>query len=188
MNQNNTLTSSDKFQLNTNTVLWFTGLSGSGKTTIASALEKRLIEEGYKVLLLDGDDLRKGLNKDLGFSEADRMENLRRASEVAKLFAGKGFIVLCSFVSPTENLRSMTKEIIGDINFTLIFVNTPLDICEERDVKGLYAKARAGLIPDFTGISAPFEEPVNPDITVNTTKMNVDECVNTILDYLNKKY
>ncbi len=175
------------YSYDSNPVLWFTGLSGSGKTTIASALEKRLNEKGLKVFLLDGDVLRNGLNKDLEFSEADRKENLRRASEVAKLFAGNGFIVLCSFVSPTEDLRSMIKEIIGSKNLTSIFVKTPIEVCEKRDVKGLYAKARAGLIPDFTGITAPFEEPLNPDITVDTTKMNVDECVNEILSFINKK-
>lgn len=189
MYQNKTIDSFGKssISLGTNPVLWFTGLSGSGKTTIALALEKKLIEKGFKVLLLDGDVLRKGLNKDLGFSESDRRENLRRASEVANLFAENGFIVLCSFVSPTENLRSMIKEIIGSNKFTSIFVNTPMAICEARDVKGLYAKARAGLIPDFTGISAPFEEPVSPDIIVDTTKMNVDKCVSEILSYFNIK-
>ncbi len=189
MQNNETVNSSGESpnSTNSNPVIWFTGLSGSGKTTIATALKKRLSDMGFKVFLLDGDVLRSGLNSDLGFSDSDRTENLRRAAEVAKTFAAEDYIVLCSFVSPRENLRSMVRKIINNKHFTCIYVMTPLEICELRDIKGLYAKARANLIPDFTGISAPFEVPANPDVTLDTTNMEVDLCVNEILNYLTNK-
>jgi len=159
------------------TVLWFTGLSGSGKSTIAEALEKELYKKGYLVKVLDGDNVRSGLNSNLGFSLEDRAENIRRIAEVAKLFLESGVIVLCSFVSPTKDIRQQAKEIIGANDFNEIYVNTPLEVCEKRDVKGLYKKARAGEIKGFTGIDSPFEEPQNPAINLKTTELTVEQSV-----------
>ena len=159
------------------TVLWFTGLSGSGKSTIAEALEKELYKSGYFVKVLDGDNIRSGINKNLSFSLEDRTENIRRIAEVAKLFLESGVIVLCSFVSPTINIRQQAKEIIGANDFNEIFVDTPLEVCESRDVKGLYKKARAGEIKGFTGIDSPFENPVNPKLILKTTELTVEQCV-----------
>lgn len=168
-------------------VIWFTGLSGSGKSTIANALEKKLHELDIDSYTLDGDNLRLGLNKDLSFSLEDRTENLRRVAEVAKLFKDSGQVVLTSFVSPLRLQRDNAKTIIGGKMFYEVFVNTPLEECEKRDVKNLYKKARAGEITDFTGISSPFEAPIHPDIEVNTVEESLNEIVNKILgDVLEK--
>ncbi|MEE9438890.1 MAG: adenylyl-sulfate kinase [Saprospiraceae bacterium] len=161
-------------------VLWFTGLSGSGKSTIAEAIEKELYNKGYFVKLLDGDNIRSGINSNLGFSIEDRMENIRRIAHVAKLFLDSGAIVLCSFVSPTLAIRAKAEKIIGSADFKEIFIDTPLKICEERDVKGLYKKARAGEINGFTGIDSPYEAPVNA-LVVKTENKSIKLCVNTIL-------
>lgn len=165
-------------------VLWFTGLSGSGKSTIAAGLEKLLFSKGFFVQVLDGDNTRTGINKNLGFSLEDREENIRRVSEVSKLFVDAGIICLNSFVSPTREIRTMARSIIGAENFTEVFVNTPLEICEQRDVKGLYKKARAGEIKSFTGIDSPFEEPLNPDIEVLTKDQSVEESVQFVFDQI----
>ena len=165
--------------------LWFTGLSGSGKTTIGNALEKRLIESGLLTQLLDGDIVRMGINSNVGFSNEDRKENIRRIAEVAKLFVNCGVITICCFVSPTEEIRRIARNIIGAEDFAEIFVSTPLDVCEQRDIKGLYAKARTGELKDFTGVSAPFEAPANTLLTLNTDELSVEECVQMILNKLN---
>jgi adenylylsulfate kinase len=164
--------------------VWFTGLSGSGKTTIAIALEKELHLKGILTQILDGDNIRAGINNNLGFSEVDRLENIRRIAEVTKLFVNCGVVTICCFVSPTEEIRSIAKSIIGEDDFVEVFVNTPLAICEQRDVKGLYAKARTGEIKDFTGISSPFEEPKNPAIVVKTNEISVQESVTMIIEKL----
>ena len=162
--------------------IWFTGLSGSGKTTIAIALEKELYKKGLLTQVLDGDNIRTGINNNLGFSESDRTENIRRIAEVTKLFVNTGIITICCFVSPTEEIRNAAKNIIGAADFVEVFVNTPIAICEQRDVKGLYAKARKGEIKDFTGINAPFETPANPDIELKANEWTVDDCVGIILE------
>ncbi len=162
-------------------VIWFTGLSGSGKTTLASLLEKRLFELNYFCQILDGDNVRSGINKNLRFTEEDRIENIRRIAEVAKLFMNCGIILICSFISPTNEMRQMAKEIVGEEDFLEVFVNTPLEVCEHRDPKGLYKKARAGIIPNFTGISAPFEKPDNPFIEVDNANPNLDYTVRELL-------
>lgn len=166
-------------------VIWFTGLSGSGKSTVAAALDHRLFEEGRFSYILDGDNVRHGLNGDLGFSPEDREENIRRIGEVAKLFAHAGSIVLTAFISPYRGDRdrvrdSMTRE----TDFIEVLVDCPLDICEERDPKGLYKKARSGEIPQFTGISAPYETPEKPELVVNTGELSVNECVDVVMAYL----
>ncbi len=161
-------------------VLWFTGLSGSGKSTIAQHLEKKLFSEGFFVQLLDGDNIRSGINNNLGFSLEDRNENIRRISEVSKLFLNAGVICLNSFVSPTIEIRNAAKQIIGSEDFIEVFVNTPIEICEARDVKGLYKKARAGEIKGFTGIDSPYEAPPNPDIDVKTENQTIEESVDQI--------
>jgi len=155
--------------------LWFTGLSGSGKSTIAIALENKLFEEGFTTQILDGDNIRTGISNNLRFSMDDRTENIRRIAEVSKLFVNAGIITINSFVSPTAAIRAQAKEIIGQKNFIEIFVNTPLAICEARDVKGLYKKARAGEIKNFTGLDAPFEAPNPPDIEVETEHKTIEE-------------
>lgn len=165
-------------------VLWFTGLSGSGKTTIAIALEKELHEKGLLTQVLDGDNIRTGINNNLGFSDADRTENIRRIAEVAKLFVNSGIITICCFVSPTEDIRNTARTIIGAGDFIEIFVNTPLALCEQRDVKGLYAKARKGEIADFTGISAPFENPAHPSLEIRTDESSIAESVKKIRTYM----
>ena len=162
-------------------VLWLTGLSGSGKTTIAKVLEKKLHHQGFFTQLLDGDNVRAGINNNLGFSEQDRTENIRRIAEVSKLFINCGVITINCFVSPTEKIRGVAKAIIGQENFIEIFVNTPLEVCESRDTKGLYAKARKGEVKNFTGISAPFESPENPIIVVKTENQTVEESANFVL-------
>lgn len=168
-------------------VLWFTGLSGSGKSTIANALEKHLLECGIHTYILDGDNVRKGLNKDLTFSPEDRKENIRRIGEVANLMVDAGLVVLSAFVSPYRADREQVRKIAGNDNFIEIFVNTPIETCEERDVKGLYAKARKGEIHNFTGISAPYEAPLNPDIEINTDKLTIAESVAFIYSKIETK-
>ena len=163
------------------TVLWFTGLSGSGKTTLAEALERKLFNQGFLTQVLDGDNIRSGINNNLSFTEEDRTENIRRIAEVSKLFINCGVITLCSFVSPTDKIRNVVSEIVGEEDFFEIYVSTPIEVCEERDIKGLYAKARAGEIKDFTGISAPFEAPKNPKITIDTSQHSIEECVDILL-------
>jgi len=155
--------------------IWLTGLSGSGKTSVASWLEQKLHSEGFLVQVLDGDNIRSGINNNLGFSEEDREENIRRIAEVSKLFLGCGVITINSFVSPTNKMRKLAKNIIGANNFVEVFISTSLEVCEERDVKGLYKKARKGEIKNFTGIDAPFEEPENPDCVLETKNNTVEE-------------
>ncbi len=165
-------------------VIWMTGLSGSGKSTIAIALEKELVQKGFLTQVLDGDNIRTGINNNLGFSDADRTENIRRIAEVSKLFVNCGVITINCFVSPTNAIRNAAKEIIGKEDFVEVFIDTPIEICEQRDVKGLYKKARAGEIKDFTGINAPFEAPENAAIVVKTAHKTVEESVNTILEQI----
>ena len=165
-------------------MLWFTGLSGSGKTTIAIALERELHKRGLLCRVLDGDNIRSGINNNLGFSEEDRKENIRRIAEVAKLFVDTGIITIAAFISPTHEIREQAKAIIGVDDFYEIYISTPLSECENRDVKGLYAKARGGEISDFTGISAPFDEPVNPDLSLDTSILSVEESVEQLLDLI----
>lgn len=162
-------------------VVWFTGLSGSGKSTVAVEVERRLVEAGRATYLLDGDNLRFGLNKDLSFSESDRRENIRRIAEVAKLFADAGLIVLAAFISPYREDREALRQSIGEGRFIEVSINTPLSVCEARDTKGLYAKARAGEISDFTGISAPYEEPENPEIAIDTSQVPLDEAAQSVI-------
>ncbi|MBU0677268.1 MAG: adenylyl-sulfate kinase, partial [Verrucomicrobia bacterium] len=165
-------------------VLWLTGLSGSGKSTIAHALEIRLTEQGHVAYVLDGDNIRHRLNGDLGFSEADRNENIRRIAEVARLFADCGVICVPAFIAPFRQAREEARRIIGPENFLEVFVSASLETCERRDPKGLYRKARAGEVPAFTGVSSPYEEPENPDITLDTGEKSVDECVCELLQLL----
>ncbi|AXX90465.1 adenylyl-sulfate kinase [Arcobacter suis] len=167
-------------------ILWFTGLSGSGKSTIANAVEAELFKRGRKTYLLDGDNVRHGLNKDLGFSESDRIENIRRIGEVSKLFVDSGLIVLTAFISPFKSDRQIAKSLVNYHEFIEIFIDTPLEICEQRDPKGLYKKARDGAIKNFTGISSPYEEPLEPQIHIKTNKNTVQECVDKIIYYLIK--
>ncbi|HQU59299.1 MAG TPA: adenylyl-sulfate kinase, partial [Saprospiraceae bacterium] len=152
-------------------VVWLTGLSGSGKSTIAQHLERRLYNEGYFAQVLDGDNIRHGINNNLGFSEEDRQENIRRIAEVAKLYVQSGLITINSFISPTRDIRQMARDIIGDEDFIEVFINAPLEVCEARDVKGLYEKARAGQIKGFTGIDAPYEAPETPALEVRTDQL-----------------
>ena len=161
-------------------MLWFTGLSGSGKSTLAIALERELYNSGILCRILDGDNIRTGINNNLGFTEADRVENIRRIAEVAKLFVDCGVVTIAAFISPTEQIRQMAADIIGKDDFFEIYVNTPLEVCEERDVKGLYKKARQGEIKNFTGIYAPFEAPLNPAITIDTSACSLEESVNLL--------
>lgn len=165
-------------------MVWFTGLSGSGKSTVAIALERALQERGLLCRVLDGDNIRSGINNNLGFSAEDRVENIRRIAEVCKLFIDTGVITIAAFISPTNDLREMVSSIIGEDSFLEIYVNTPIEECERRDVKGLYAKARKGDIKDFTGISAPFEAPVHPVLTLDTSVLTVEESVNKLLDLI----
>jgi adenylylsulfate kinase len=164
-------------------LLWFTGLSGAGKSTLAHALEERLYQMGYHTFVLDGDNVRHGLCSDLGFSNEDRVENIRRISEVAKLVIEAGVIVLTAFISPFWADREKARQLVGK-DFVEIYCNCPLNVCEDRDVKGLYRRAKAGEIKEFTGISSPYEEPVHPELVIDTGTKNIDECVDQILDYL----
>lgn len=164
-------------------VLWFTGLSGSGKSTIAKGVEEQLHAGGYFAVVLDGDNVRTGINNNLGFSDEDRKENIRRIAEVAKLFVANGVVVICSFVSPTEEIREQARTIIGEADFKEVFINTPIEECEKRDVKGLYAKARKGEIKDFTGISAPFEAPVSPALEVLTHNKTIEQSVSDVMAF-----
>ena len=166
-------------------ILWFTGLSGSGKSTLANAVDHRLHDLGHNSYVLDGDNVRHGLNGDLGFSPEDRTENIRRIGEVAKLFADAGTLALTAFISPYRADRDRIRNTAGrDGDFVEVFVSCPLSVCEERDPKGMYAKARAGEIPEFTGISAPYEEPQNPELIVDTASQTIDQCVAQVLDFL----
>lgn len=168
-------------------LLWFTGLSGSGKSTIANVVEQELYKQGFKTYTLDGDNIRKGINNDLTFSPEDRTENIRRIAETANLMVDAGLIVLAAFVSPYKKDRENIKHIVKDVNFVEIFVNTSVEECERRDVKGLYKKARAGEIKNMTGISAPYEAPENPDIEIQTEIETVEEAVQKIIEYLTPK-
>ncbi|WP_171785342.1 adenylyl-sulfate kinase [Clostridium acetobutylicum] len=164
-------------------VLWFTGLSGSGKSTVASALEKKLYEMGYLTYLLDGDNLRYGLNSDLGFKSEDRTENIRRVSEVAKLFADAGIITITTFISPFIEDRNNARKLLGK-DFVEVYIDCPIEVCEKRDPKGIYKKARNGEIKNFTGIDSPYEKPEKPEITVETYKDTEEKCVDNIIEYL----
>jgi len=168
-------------------VLWFTGLSGAGKSTVANALEKALFQRGHHSYLLDGDNVRHGLNRDLGFSDDERVENIRRIGEVAKLMADAGLVVLTAFISPFRADRAMVRELMEDGEFIEIHVDAPIETCEARDPKGLYAKARAGVIRNFTGIDSPYEAPESPEVVVDTARMSVDECVEELLAYLKRR-
>lgn len=168
-------------------LIWFTGLSGSGKSTLAVQLEAQLHAKGFKTYLLDGDNIRTGLNKDLTFSDEDRAENIRRIGEVAKLFLDSGIVVLSAFISPFKSEREKVREIVGNENYVEIFVNTPIEICEQRDVKGLYKRARAGEVKNFTGIDSPYEAPENPDITIATNQMSVDDAVALLVKLVESK-
>ena len=165
-------------------MLWFTGLSGSGKSTVAIALERELHRRGLLCRILDGDNIRTGINANLGFSADDRKENIRRIAEVAKLFVDTGIITIAAFISPTEELRQMAAEIIGHDDFKEIYISTPIEECERRDVKGLYAKARRGEVKDFTGISAPFEAPACPALKLDTSHLSIEESVDQLLKLL----
>lgn len=164
-------------------VIWLMGLSGAGKTAIAMLLEKTLHEKGFLTQVLDGDNLRTGLNSDLDFSEKSRKENIRRAAEVAKILINCGVIVIASFITPTHEMQNLVKDILGKDLFE-VFLDCPLEICEKRDVKGLYAKARAGLIKNFTGIDSPFQPPIQPDLVLYTHTQSKENCLNTILDLI----
>ncbi|WP_326493549.1 adenylyl-sulfate kinase [Salinimicrobium sp. TH3] len=165
-------------------VVWFTGLSGSGKSTIANVVEKKLFEQGIHTYSLDGDNIRGGLNQNLGFSEEDRTENLRRIAEVAKLFMDAGEVILSAFITPMESDREIIKTIVGEDNFVEVFVNTSVEECERRDVKGLYKKARAGEIENFTGISAPFEKPNNPAVEIRTEEETIERSAQRVLAHI----
>jgi len=194
MNQNivwhdHKITKADRNKLNKNRpcILWFTGLSGSGKSTVANATEELLYQLGAKTYLLDGDNVRHGLNKDLGFSDTDRIENIRRIGEVAKLFVDSGTLVLTAFISPFRAERDMVREFVEADEFVEIFIDTPLEVCESRDPKGLYKKARNGEIKNFTGIDSDYEAPANPEITVKTAEKSVEACAKEIIDHLIQK-
>jgi len=163
-------------------VIWFTGLSCSGKTTLAANLEKELFFRRFFCHVLDGDNIRMGINSNLGYSEEARMENIRRIAEASKLLINNGMITICSFISPTNKIRNLARRIIGENDFIEIFLNPPLKVCENRDIKGLYKKARAGLIQDFTGISSPFEAPENPDLEIDTSTMSIKDSVDLIFN------
>jgi len=165
-------------------VIWMTGLSGSGKTTIAKAVERYLYSIGILNQLLDGDNIRVGISNNLSFSEKDRSENIRRIAEVSKLFLNCGVVTLNCFVSPTIKIRKIAKDIIGEENFIEVYINASVETCENRDVKELYKKARIGEIKDFTGISAPFESPENPELEINTSELSIDESVQKVLNYI----
>ena len=163
-------------------MVWFTGLSGSGKSTIAMGVERELHKRGILCRILDGDNIRAGINSNLGFSAEDRMENIRRIAEIGKLFVQTGIVTLACFVSPTNNVRKLARGIIGEEDFKEVFVSTPLEECERRDVKGLYARARRGEVKDFTGISAPFEAPENPTLEIDTSHLSLENSVKMVVD------
>jgi adenylylsulfate kinase len=165
-------------------VLWLTGLSGSGKSTIAQALERRLFVEGFFPQVLDGDNIRTGINNNLSFSVEDRLENIRRIAEIAKLYLHSGIICINSFISPSRDMRQLARDIVGTDNFIEVYINAPLEVCEARDVKGLYQKARQGLIKGFTGIDDPYEAPENPEIEIRTDQLSLEASVNVIMDRL----
>lgn len=165
-------------------MVWFTGLSGSGKSTIAVALERELQRRAVVCRILDGDNIRSGINAGLGFSEADRVENIRRIAEVGKLFVDTGIVTIAAFISPSRELREMAARIVGEDDFVEVYVETPLEVCEQRDVKGLYAKARRGEIAQFTGVSAPFEAPEHPHVRIDTSQLSVEESVNRLLEVI----
>lgn len=165
-------------------MIWFTGLSGSGKSTVAMGVERELHKRGILCRILDGDNIRSGINKNLGFSDEDRRENIRRIAEVGKLLVDTGIVTLAAFISPTDESRSMASEIIGEEDFKEVYVSTPLEVCEQRDVKGLYARARKGEIKDFTGVSAPFEEPSSPALSIDTSVLSLEESVNKVLELI----
>jgi len=167
-------------------IIWFTGLSGSGKSTLANAVEQLLHQRKHHTYVLDGDNVRHGLNKNLGFSPADREENIRRIGEVSKLFADAGTVVMTAFISPYRADREQARALIAEDRFVEVFVECPLDVCEERDTKGLYKKARAGEIKEFTGISAPYEPPLHPEVTVNTAELSLEECAQKVIAFLEK--
>ena len=169
------------------TILWFTGLSCAGKSTLAYKVEEKFYERGLRAYVLDGDNVRTGLNKDLGFSAEDRKENIRRIADVAKLFVDAGLIVMAAFISPYEKDRKSARSIVEDDEFVEIYIKCSLDVCEHRDIKGFYKKARKGIIKNFTGIDAPYEEPEHPEIIVETDKMTVEESVNKIMNYLEER-
>jgi len=183
------ITKEDRKNLNQHgtAILWFTGLPSSGKSTLANEVEKRLITHAIRTYILDGDNVRMGLNKGLGFSEEDRAENIRRVGEVSKLFIDAGDIVLSAFVSPYRRDRDAIREKVEDGEFIEIFIKCPVEVCEQRDVKGLYKKAREGVIKGFTGIDDPYEEPLNPEIVIDTDKISLEEGTDIIINYLNEK-
>ena len=169
-------------------LIWFTGLSGSGKSTVANALEQQLYIDSHHTYLLDGDNIRHGLSKDLGFSDEDRVENIRRIGEASKLFVDAGLIVMTAFISPFKSDRNIARSLVEESEFIEIYMNTPLEVCEQRDPKGLYKKARAGVIPHFTGIDSDYEAPENPELTLNTAVHSTDECVVKIIDFLTRHH
>ncbi|MBL4799503.1 MAG: adenylyl-sulfate kinase [Oleispira sp.] len=168
-------------------IIWFTGLSGSGKSTIAGALEQKLFDLGQHTYLLDGDNVRHGLNKDLGFSDSDRVENIRRIGELSKLFVDAGIIVLSAFISPFRIERRMVRDLVGGMEFVEVYMSTPLATCEERDPKGLYQKARKGVIKNFTGIDSEYEVPESPEVILDTSIMSIEGCADAVIDYLQIK-
>ncbi|MDD7241814.1 MAG: adenylyl-sulfate kinase [Bacteroidaceae bacterium] len=165
-------------------MIWFTGLSGSGKSTVAMGLERELHAQGILCRILDGDNVRAGINNNLGFSAEDRIENIRRIAEIGKLFVQTGVVTLACFVSPTNDIRQMAREIVGKEDFLEVYISTPIEECERRDVKGLYARARKGEVKNFTGISAPFEAPVSADIDIDTSKIPLEESVRTLTELI----
>ena len=180
------MTRQDKEQLlgQKGIMVWFTGLSGSGKSTVAMGVERELHKRGILCRILDGDNIRAGINNNLGFSEEDRKENIRRIAEIGKLFVQTGIVTLACFVSPTNDIRQLAREIIGEQDFKEVFVSTPIEECERRDVKGLYARARKGEVKYFTGISAPFEEPEHPALSIDTSRLSLEESVNVVISLI----
>lgn len=177
----------EKLNRHRSAILWFTGLSGAGKSTLAHAIEERLHQMGCRTYVFDGDNVRHGLNKDLGFSVEHRKENIRRISEMCKLFVDAGVIALTAFISPFREDRSRVRDLVDEGDFVEIFCDCSVEVCEARDVKGMYAKARRGEIKEFTGISSPYEKPENPELWLNTGDMPLDECVDKVVSYLTEK-
>lgn len=180
------MTRQDKEQLlqQKGVMVWFTGLSGSGKSTVAMGVERELHRRGILCRILDGDNIRAGINSNLSFSEEDRRENIRRIAEIGKLFVDTGIVTLACFVSPTRDIRDMARQIIGQEDFREVFVSTPIEECERRDIKGLYARARRGEVKDFTGISAPFEAPENPALSIDTSRLSLQESVEKVVEMI----